>query len=218
MNLTRSWPPHTLPTCFAQTLCKHKSNIFNRPNSLITFKSLLNNLPKAINLIPIAERNRSDHSYLVTAKLPLPQWFMELIELAKSLSESNNFQGSVLKFGKLIRLITKFINKITTVGSKVIWPVVELEPHVQAHLLKELGMNGSNVVGDIKLTLSKFEGSNGIEYLIQKTRQYSSNGPVARLLMWSVFVLCLVTYGHAHCGHICHKYYMYSCPNVQISA
>ena len=28
------------------------------------------------------------------------------------------------------------------------------------------------------------------------TRWNSSNGPVARLLRWSVFVLCLVTYGH----------------------
>ena len=51
-----------------------------------------------------------------------------------------------------------------------------------------------------------------------QTRWYSSNGPAARLLRWTVFVLCLVTYGHLHCGHTCHKCYMYSCPNVQISA
>ena len=31
--------------------------------------------------------------------------------------------------------------------------------------------------------------------IIIKTRWYSSNGPAARLLRWSVLVLCLVTYG-----------------------
>ena len=35
------------------------------------------------------------------------------------------------------------------------------------------------------------------------TRWYSSNGPAARLLRWSVFVLCLVTYGHTCHGHTC---------------
>ena len=45
---------------------------------------------------------------------------------------------------------------------------------------------------------------------LSPTRWYSSNGPAARLLRWSVFVLCLVTYGHVH---TCHKCYMYSYPN-----
>ena len=35
------------------------------------------------------------------------------------------------------------------------------------------------------------------------TRWYSSNGPAARLLRWSVFVLCLVTY-----GPMCHLQWM----------
>ena len=49
-----------------------------------------------------------------------------------------------------------------------------------------------------------------------RTRWYSSNGPAARLLRWTVFVLCLVMYGHVHCGHTCPKCYMYSCPNICI--